>query len=336
MKILLTGCAGFIGSHVLDRLLQEDHQVVGVDNFDPDYDRELKERNIAKHLVNESSSNFDDPPTEGGASFQLLEADLADESTYVRLEEHFADKFDAIIHLAAKGGTRSSVNEPISYLRANVVGTEKLLKYAKKKGISHVVFASSSSIYGANPKVPWREEIAEASPISPYANTKLCCEHLGQSYSKLYGIRFVALRFFAVYGPRQRPDLVIHKFAKLIYDGAPLTIYGDGDSSPDYTYIDDIVEGVIGGLHYRNSLYEIINLGNNQRVKLQAMIEQLEYTFATKAEVERHPEQEGDAPHTWANVEKAKSLVGYVPKTSFEDGIYLFAEWFIREHSRQY
>lgn len=308
MKILLTGCAGFIGSHTLDRLLADGHHVIGVDNFDPFYDRSLKAANIQAHA---------DHP-----DFELLEADLADSETYQKLNFLVGnDSIDAIIHLAAKAGVRPSIEDPVGYQRANVIATQNLLEFAKDNEIEQFVFASSSSVYGVNPNVPWREDDYVLQPISPYASTKVSCELMGHVYSKLYGIRFLGLRFFTVYGPRQRPDLAINKFARLIEAGEAIPVFGDGSTRRDYTFIDDIIEGIIGSLHYQGSNYELINLGNDQTVTLSQMIETIEEVAGKEAIVDRQPEQPGDVPQTWADVSKAKKLLGYEPQTGFRDGI---------------
>lgn len=330
MKILLTGCAGFIGSHTLDRLLADGHDVIGVDNFDAFYDRSLKNANIEQHLDN--------------PNFELLEADLAEPGTYQKLK-FLADSltssspsqastlrsqpsgFDAIIHLAAKAGVRPSIEDPVGYQRANVIATQNLLEFAKENDIKQFVFASSSSVYGVNPNVPWSETHNVSGPISPYASTKVSCELLGHVYSHLYGIRVLGLRFFTVYGPRQRPDLAINKFVRLIEAGEPIPVFGDGSTRRDYTYIADIVEGILGALHYDKTNYEVINLGNDQTVTLSEMIETIEEVVDKKAIIDRQPEQPGDVPQTWADVSKAGKLFGYKPTTTFKQGVEKFVEW---------
>ena len=314
MKILLTGCAGFIGSHTLDRLLADGHHVIGVDNFDPFYDRALKTANIEQHADN--------------PSFDLIEGDLAEQTTYNKINFQLGGSApDAIIHLAAKAGVRPSIEDPVGYQRANVIATQNLLEFAKENAIKQFVFASSSSVYGKNPNVPWSEKHDVSGPISPYASTKVSCELLGHVYSHLYGIRFLGLRFFTVYGPRQRPDLAINKFVRLIEAGEPIPVFGDGSTRRDYTYIADIVEGILGALHYDKTNYEVINLGNDQTVTLSQMIETIETVLGKKAEINRLPEQPGDVPQTWADVTKAGELFGYEPKTSFKEGIKRFVAW---------
>ena len=318
MKILLTGCAGFIGSHTLDRLLADGHHVIGVDNFDPFYDRSLKTANIQAHA---------DHP-----DFELLEADLADSETYQKLNFLVGnDPIDAIIHLAAKAGVRPSIEDPVGYQRANVIATQNLLEFAKDNEIKQFVFASSSSVYGVNPNVPWREDDHVLQPISPYASTKVSCELMGHVYSKLYGIRFLGLRFFTVYGPRQRPDLAINKFVRLIEAGEAIPVFGDGSTRRDYTFIDDIIEGIIGSLHYQELNYELINLGNDQTVTLSQMIETIEGVVGKKAIIDRQPEQPGDVPQTWADVSKAKKLLGYEPNIALKDGVEQFNKWRVQQ-----
>jgi UDP-glucuronate 4-epimerase len=313
MNILLTGCAGFIGSHTLEKLISKGHSVVGVDNFDPFYSRTVKNHNLA----NITSENF-----------ELIEGDLADLETYSKINFiNGENSFDAIIHLAAKAGVRPSIEDPLGYQRANVIATQNLLEFAKEHSIKQFVFASSSSVYGVNPNVPWKESDLVLQPISPYASTKVSCELMGHVYSKLFGIRFLGLRFFTVYGPRQRPDLAINKFMNLIRDGKPIPVFGDGSTRRDYTYIDDIVSGIIGALHYDQSNYEIFNLGNDETVTLSQMIETIESVLAKKAEIDRQPEQPGDVPQTWADIGKARDLLNFNPKTSFQEGIVLYANF---------
>lgn len=314
MKILLTGCAGFIGSHVLDRLLGDGYFVYGVDNFDPFYDRSIKEQNLGDHRCAEN--------------FELLEGDLADAETYVKLKFMLGgEKIDGIIHLAAKAGVRPSIEDPVGYQRANVIATQNLLEFAKDEEIKQFVFASSSSVYGVNANVPWSESSAVLLPISPYASTKVSCELMGHVYSHLYDMRVLGLRFFTVYGPRQRPDLAINKFMRLIEKGEPIPVYGDGSTRRDYTYIDDIVEGIIGALFYEGSDFEVINLGNDQTVRLDEMIANIETIIGKRAVLDRFPEQSGDVPQTWADVAKARKLINYEAKTSFIDGLKFFYDW---------
>jgi UDP-glucuronate 4-epimerase len=310
----ITGAAGFIGSHLADRLLAEGWQVIAFDNFDPFYDLRVKEQNIAPHLQH--------------PAYRLVRGDLRDE---LAIGEALADRVDVIVHLAARAGVRPSIADPIGYQDVNVRGTQNLLEAARRAGISHFVFASSSSVYGVNPRVPWTEEDHVLLPISPYASTKVSGELLGHVYSHLYGMRFLALRFFTVYGPRQRPDLAIHAFARRIAANQPLPVFGDGSTRRDYTYVDDVIDGVCAAMSYMDSQYEVINLGNNRTVTLSEMIEGLENALGKRAQVERLPEQPGDVPQTWASIEKAHRLLGYSPTTSYTDGVRRFVEWFTHQ-----
>jgi UDP-glucuronate 4-epimerase len=283
--------------------------VTVVDSFDPFYERSVKERNIASHR---SSGNW-----------RLIEADIRD---LPALRGQLSEPFDAIVHLAARAGVRPSIADPTTYQEVNVTGTQNLLELARERTIPHFVFASSSSVYGVNPRVPWSEDDHVLQPISPYASTKVSGELLGHVYSHLYGIRFIALRLFTVYGPRQRPDLAIHKFAKLMKARQPIPVFGDGSTRRDYTYVADIVAGLRSALDYTASAYEVINLGNNKTVSLREMIEGLEQALGVPANIEWLPEQPGDVPRTWANVDKARRLLGYEPRTPFAAGVKRFVE----------
>ena len=311
MHILVTGGAGFIGSHLADSLLADGHAVTALDNFDPFYDRAIKERNIAGHR--------------GHPNWRLIEADLREDGLVAELAA--TARPDVIVHLAAKAGVRPSIENPIAYQETNVKGTQNLLEYARTAGITQFVFASSSSVYGVNPRVPWSEDDHVLEPISPYASTKVSGELLGHVYSHLYGIRFIALRFFTVYGPRQRPDLAINKFARLIKEGQPIPVFGDGSTRRDYTFISDIVSGIRSAIEYDKTQYEVVNLGNNQTVSLNEMISGLEEALGVRAQRKMLPEQPGDVPQTWANIEKARRLFGYAPSTSYQEGVRRFVEW---------
>lgn len=307
---LVTGAAGFIGSHLVDRLLGEGWRVTALDNFDPFYSPAVKRRNIAAQLVQER--------------YRLVEADIRD---FGALEQRLGGDYDVIVHLAAKAGVRPSIRDPVAYQEVNIRGTQNLLELARRWGVRQFVFASSSSVYGVNPDVPWREDTHVLLPISPYAATKVSGELLGHVYSHLYGIRFLALRFFTVYGPRQRPDLAIHKFARAMLAGEPVPFYGDGTTSRDYTFIDDIIAGVRAALDYQGSSYELINLGNNRTISLAEMVRALEETLGVQAKLDRQPQQPGDVPRTWADIGKAARLLGYAPKTSFREGLRRFVTW---------
>ena len=309
-RVLVTGGAGFIGSHLVDSLLADGDDVTVLDNFDPFYPRAIKERNIEAHRSH--------------PRWRLVEGNLQD---LPLLRASITGTFDAVVHLAAKAGVRPSIDDPIGYQDANVRGTQHLLQLAHERQVPHFVFASSSSVYGVNPRVPWSESDYVLQPISPYASTKVSGELLGHVYSHLYGIRFVALRFFTVYGPRQRPDLAIHKFARLMLDGRSIPMFGDGSTRRDYTYIDDIVAGVRAAIAYDRTQYEVLNLGNNQTITLREMISGLEDALGVTANIERFPEQPGDVPQTWANIEKAKQLFGFSPAIPYRDGVRRFAEW---------
>lgn len=316
-RVLVTGGAGFIGSHLVERLLEGWDEVTVVDSFDPFYDPESKRRNLATCA--------------GRANFRLVEADIRDLKA---LQENLAGRdLDVICHLAAKAGVRPSIQDPIAYQEVNVLGTQNLLEIAREKDVKPFVFASSSSVYGVNPNVPWREDDPVLLPISPYASTKVSGELLGHVYSHLYGIRFLALRFFTVYGPRQRPDLAIRKFAGLMLDGRPIPVYGDGSTRRDYTFVADTVKGLLAAMEYDRSGYEVVNLGNNRTVSLDEMIRTLEDVLKVKAIRDERPPQPGDVPQTWASVEKAESLLGFRPDTPFRDGVEVFAEWMLRERA---
>ena len=306
---LVTGGAGFIGSHVVDSLLRDRYRVTVLDSFDPFYDRSIKLDNIAPHRESRA--------------WRLIEGDIRDASVV----NSVPDDIDVIVHLAAAAGVRPSIADPVRYQEINVAGTQNLLELARHRGIRQFVFASSSSVYGVNPRVPWSEEDHVLQPISPYASTTISGELLGHVYAHLHGIRFLALRFFTVYGPRQRPDLAINKFARLILEGRPIPLYGDGSTRRDYTFVADIVSGVRAAMAYAQTPFEVINLGNDKTVGLIELVKTLEHVLERRAEIEWLPEQPGDVPQTWANIEKAQELLGYQPKTSLEHGLRRFVEW---------
>jgi UDP-glucuronate 4-epimerase len=312
-EILVTGGAGFIGSHLVDTLLQEGAwRVTVVDDFNDFYSPEVKRENIREHLSNEA--------------YRLVEADIRDHEALRRvfLETPFA----AIVHLAARAGVRPSLLEPRLYNETNITGTLNLLELAREHRVEQFVFGSSSSVYGINAKVPFSEDDPIRQPISPYAATKAAGELLCHTYAHLYGVRCVALRFFTVYGARQRPDLAIHKFARLIDEGKPIPVFGDGTTRRDYTYIDDIIQGVRAAINYKASDYEAVNLGESRTVELRELIELLEKALGKSARIERQPPQPGDVPQTFADVTKARRLLGYDPRTGIEEGIHRFIEWF--------
>jgi UDP-glucuronate 4-epimerase len=311
---LITGGAGFIGNHLVRALLSdEDVFITIIDDFDPFYSRAIK-------LLN--TKDF-----EKHQQIVLFDRNL-DDLTSSELQKILTQKVDVIIHLAAKAGVRPSINNPLAYQRTNILGTQMLLDFAKETGVKQFVFASSSSVYGVNENLPWTEN-ERLQPISPYAMTKLSGEMAGHVFSSLYAIRFIALRFFTVYGPSQRPDLAIHKFIKSILTNQPITMYGDGSTSRDYTYVDDIVKGIVSAITFDKSLFEIINLGNNYAVSLKELIANIEEITGTKARIEKQPEQLGDVPRTFADISKAKELLNYQPTTKLQDGLKNFYNWFL-------
>jgi UDP-glucuronate 4-epimerase len=312
-SILITGGAGFIGSHLVDRLLAEgEWQVSVVDDFNDFYDPAIKRANVRPH--------------ERQANYKLFTADIRDKTA---LDKIFAaGGFTCIVHLAARAGVRPSLEQPLLYVETNINGTMNLLELAREHGIRQFVFGSSSSVYGINAKVPFSEDDPIRQPISPYAATKGAGELLCHTYSHLYGLRAVCLRFFTVYGPRQRPDLAIHKFARLISDGKPIPVFGDGTTRRDYTFIDDIIAGVRAAIDYEASDYEVVNLGESRTVELRELISLLEKELGATANIDRQPLQPGDVPQTFADVTKARRLLGYNPQTQIEEGMKKFVAWF--------
>jgi UDP-glucuronate 4-epimerase len=311
MNFLVTGGAGFIGSHVCERLLQAGHSVWAFDDLNPFYDPRLKRQNIRE--------------LQGLAKpFEFIHGDLTEPGA---LAELFGSvRFDQVIHLAARAGVRPSLEEPALYQRVNVEGTVNLLEAARSKGVRKFLLASSSSVYGVNSKVPFSESDPILRAISPYAASKLACEALGHVYHHVYGFDLVMLRFFTVYGPRQRPDLAIHKFARLISQDKPIPVFGDGSTARDYTYISDILDGIMACTE-RKFGYQIYNLGESQTVTLNRLIELLESALGKKAILNRQPPQPGDVPLTCADISKAKADFGYNPRVPIERGIPLFVEW---------
>ena len=312
-NILITGGAGFIGSHLVDQLLGESAwNITVVDDFNDFYDPSIKRDNIGGHLTN--------------PNFKVIEADIRDLG---KLGSAFSGaRFDCIVHLAARAGVRPSLGEPRLYVETNVNGTLNLLELARANGVKQFIFGSSSSVYGINQKVPFSEDDPIVNPISPYAATKAAGELLCHSYAYLYDLRIVCLRFFTVYGARQRPDLAIHKFAQLISVGRPVPVFGDGTTRRDYTYIDDIISGVRAAIDYDASEYEVINLGESRTVELRELISLLENALDMRAEIDRQPRQPGDVPQTFADITKARRLLGYDPQTQIEEGIQKFVQWF--------
>ncbi len=320
--IIVTGCAGFIGSHLSEQLLSEGNTVIGIDNFDPFYDKKVKERNLSA-FINHPNFRFEELEL---ADFDALTNSLKD------------DQIDVIVHLAGKAGVRPSIEDPQGYIRANIVATQNLLDLMNDKGIKKMAFASSSSVYGNTKETPFNEEQDVSNPISPYAFSKKACELINYTYHHLHKLDIINLRFFTVFGPRQRPDLAIHKFTRLILNSEEIPMFGDGSTSRDYTYYEDTVTGIKGAISYlqnNESVYETINLGNNQPVTLKDMIASIEKATGKKANIKQLPMQPGDVDITFANIEKAKSLLGYNPKYSFEKGVENFVKWYIKiNHSK--
>ena len=311
MKVLVTGGAGFIGSHVCSHLLAAEHAITVIDDFNDFYDPSIKRANISRL----------------GSDVSLKEGDIRDASFVEKVINE--GRFDTIIHLAARAGVRPSVSDPQLYIDTNITGTHNLLSSAHKAGISRFVFASSSSVYGLSKVVPFSEDLPLPQTLSPYAATKLAGEHLCGNYAHLHGMRVVCLRFFTVYGPGQRPDLAIHKFTKAIHHGKSIPQYGDGSTRRDYTYIDDIVQGVSGALAYEGPAFDIFNLGENQTTTLSELIVEIENALGKKAIIERLPEQQGDMPLTAADISKARRLLGYNPRTPIRAGIPKFVDWYL-------
>jgi UDP-glucuronate 4-epimerase len=313
-RILVTGGAGFIGSHLCQRLISEGHHAVCLDNFDAFYDPAIKRGNLEEIRA-----------TEGNGEFQLVEGDIRDKGL---LEDLFRrSAFDLVIHLAARAGVRPSIEQPLLYNEVNVTGTLNLLEACRGFGVKDLIFGSSSSVYGTNSKVPFAEEDRLESMISPYAVTKRIGEFFCYTYHHLYDLNISCLRFFTVYGPRQRPEMAIHKFTRIIHEGERVPVYGDGTSRRDYTYIDDIIKGIMGTMRNLRG-YEIFNLGESQTVPLRKLIALIEKALGKKAEVEELPEQPGDVPITYADITKARSLLGYDPQVGIEEGVERFVRWF--------
>ena len=316
MNFLVTGGAGFIGSHVCERLLRDGHNVWAFDDLNDFYDPGIKRNNVRELQAQ-------------AMPFEFVHGDVTDRAA---LDEIFSSvKFDQIIHLAARAGVRPSLIQPALYQRVNVEGTVNVLEAARLSGVKKMIIASSSSVYGLNSKSPFSESDPIVSAISPYAASKLACEALGRVWHHLYRMDVAMLRFFTVYGPRQRPDLALFKFAKLICAGKPVPVFGDGSAARDYTYITDTVDGVIACTK-KEFGYEILNLGESETISLNRMIESLERALGKKAIIDRHPLQPGDVPLTYADVTKARDRLGYNPKVKFERGIQLFAEWFLENN----
>jgi UDP-glucuronate 4-epimerase len=310
MRILVTGGAGFIGSHLSEQLLRDGHTLAIVDDLNDFYPLAYKRSNLESVL------------RAGAAKF--VQADICDQEAMFAVGRE--EKPDAIIHLAARAGVRPSLENPLLYEQVNVRGTMVLLEMARQVGIPKFVFASSSSIYGIANRVPFSEEDSLNLPISPYAATKIAGEKICFTYSHLYNIRTVCLRFFTVYGPRQRPDLAIRKFAELITQGKPIPVFGDGSAGRDYTFYTDTLAGIVAALHY-DCAFDVFNLGNSHPVSLSTLIDTLQSSLGKKATLQRLPDQPGDVPITYADISKAQRLLGYSPRVPFQEGIDAFVKW---------
>src|SRR5213079_188295 len=317
MRILVTGGAGFIGSHLVEKLLPDGYSVAILDDFNDFYDPQIKRANIAAVAKD----------------IAVHDVDLRDGDKISNLFRR--EKFDAIAHLAARAGVRPSIQQPQLYYDTNVAGSLHLLEGARTSGIERFIFASSSSVYGAAKKVPFSEEEHLTQTLSPYAATKIGGEFLCSTYSHLYKLRIVALRYFTVYGARQRPDLAIHQFTRKIHAGEPIDQFGDGTTRRDYTYIDDIIEGTMAALNYDGAMFDVFNLGESQTIQLKDLIAAIENALGKKAKINRLPEQPGDMPLTCADISKARKLLGYNPTTRLSDGLPRFIDWFLRMKHRQ-
>jgi len=311
MRILVTGGAGFIGSHLVEKLLADGYDVAILDDFNDFYDPQIKRDNIS--AVEKEIAVYD--------------VDLRDAGKVAGL--FGKQKFDAIAHLAARAGVRPSIQHPQLYYDTNVTGTLHLLEAARVTGVERFVFASSSSVYGASKTVPFSEDQHLTQTLSPYGATKIAAEFLCSTYSHLYQMRVVALRYFTVYGPRQRPDLAIHQFTRRIYARQTIDQFGDGSTRRDYTYIDDVIQGTMAALDYEGPRYDIFNLGENETIQLKELISAIEDALGKKAKVNRLPEQPGDMPLTCADISKARKLLGYNPTTKFSKGLPRFVKWFL-------
>jgi len=315
-KVLVTGGSGFIGSHLCERLLKEGYFVINLDNFNNYYDPKIKWRNIQEALKNEN--------------YALYVGDIRDDKILEQISEEQGN-IDIVCHLAAMAGVRNSLKDPVEYVSVDIGGTVNMLEFARRNEVEKFVLASSSSVYGKNSKVPFSEDDPLEGQVSPYATAKRAGELYCQTYSEIYNIPTVALRFFTVYGPRQRPEMAIHLFTRLIMEGKPIPVFGDGSTARDYSYIDDIIEGVYRAMLYDKTKFEIFNLGNSKTVKLSELIAIIEQVTGKKAIIDRKPTQIGDVEITYANIEKGNSLLSYRPESDINNGISEFFEW-IKTH----
>lgn len=315
MKVLVTGGAGFIGSHLVEALLADGHTVSLIDDFNDFYDPKIKKKNLEAVL----------------ADVRLHSIDIRDKDAVLRAFS--AERPDTIVHLAARAGVRPSIQRPEIYLSTNINGTFHLLEASKEYGVKRFIFASSSSVYGASGVIPFREDQVLTQTLSPYACTKLAGEHLCSSYSYLYNIGVICLRFFTVYGPRQRPDLAIHKFTDLIHRGKSIDVYGDGTARRDFTYIEDIIQGVLAAIQYDGVPFDIFNLGESETTELCEVIAEIETVLGKKAKINTLPPVPGDMPATYADISKARRILGYAPVTRIPSGLRKFIEWYLRAHA---
>jgi UDP-glucuronate 4-epimerase len=315
MRILVTGGAGFIGSHLVERLLATGHTVAILDDFNDFYDPRIKHSNIAGFAKDVTVHHLD----------------LRDDASVRNLFHR--EKFEVIAHLAARAGVRPSIQYPQLYYDTNVTGTLHLLEASRVTGVERFIFASSSSVYGISEIVPFSEDQHLTQTLSPYAATKIAGEFLCSTYSHLYQLRVVALRYFTVYGPRQRPDLAIHQFTRRIHAGQPIEQFGDGATRRDYTYIDDVIQGTMAALEYEGPRFDIFNLGESDTIQLKDLIVAIENALGKKAKINQLPEQPGDMPLTCANISKARELLGYNPTTKFSEGLPSFIDWFLRSQT---
>lgn len=340
MTYLVTGGSGFIGSHLVEELLKNGHSVINIDNFDDFYDYKIKINNTLESLGRKTQFAYTDKDSDikklisetDSETYKLYYQDIRDKFSLQQIFNNY--KIDLVVHLAALAGVRPSIERPLEYEEVNIRGTMNLWELCKEFGINKFVCASSSSVYGNNEKTPFSETDNVDRPISPYAATKKCGEILGHVYHHLYRIDMVQLRFFTVYGPRQRPDLAIHKFAKLISESKEIPFYGDGTTARDYTFIDDIIDGIMKSITYlenTENVYEIINLGENEVINLKEMVSAIEGEMQKEAAKKPMPLQPGDVSKTNADISKAKYLIGYQPGTNFQNGIKKFVEWFLRK-----
>ena len=319
-KCLVTGFAGFIGSHLTEKLLNEGNEIVGIDDFNDFYSPKIKEQNIKSFKDN--------------SKFTQYKIDIRDKDAVSKVfKKH---KPEIVVHLAARAGVRPSIQLPTLYEEVNVLGTLNLLEEIKNFGVQKFVFGSSSSVYGECKNIPFKETEADLKPISPYGVSKLTGEKYCQTYNHLYNIPIICLRFFTVYGPRQRPDLAIYKFTKLIEDNKPIPVFGDGKYKRDFTYITEIVDGIISSINYNKTSFEIFNLGESKSTSVIDLVKLLENATGKKATIDWQDAQAGDVPITFADVSKAEKLLGYKPRTAPHEGIKKFVEWFKLEHLVSY